>query len=30
MQPPRWPYDELRQVGVDVENVDQVAAYDAK
>ncbi len=30
MQLPRWHYDELRQVGVDFESVDQVAAYDAK
>ena len=25
-----WQYDEMRQVGVDFENVDQVAQYDAK
>jgi len=27
---PGWHYDELRQVGVDFDSIDQVAAYDAK
>ena len=30
MQLPGWHYDELRQVGVDFDSIDQVAAYDAK